>query len=241
MKFRKITVDNRKSKQRKLKVLLVACIISIVGLLVMIMSKNVILMVLCMLVVPLIYFLTYFLNAPQVHNSQLLASGMDKIDRMSGEEFEEYLAAYFESQGYKVKLTRASGDYGADIIVERNGFRMAIQAKRYSDSVGVGAVQEIAAAVQHYKADRGAVMCTSTFTASAQKLAKSNKILLMDRNYLIKHTLKIPLLDELDMHTVKAMVCPKCGLPLITTKWDKGSITHCANYPKCNFVALGDR
>lgn len=65
-----------------------------------------------------------------------------ELDSLSGVEFEEFLAGLFRAQGYAVELTPATGDYGADLILSKDGRRIAVQAKRYAGSVGVAAVQE---------------------------------------------------------------------------------------------------
>ena len=46
------------------------------------------------------------------------------------------------ARGWTVADTPASGDFGADLIAEKDGKRIAIQAKRYSKPVGNKAVNE---------------------------------------------------------------------------------------------------
>jgi len=48
-----------------------------------------------------------------------------------------------KSQGYTVKVTRAAGDYGADLVMEKPGKKIVVQAKRHSKSVGIEAVQQV--------------------------------------------------------------------------------------------------
>ena len=50
-----------------------------------------------------------------------LDSPLASIDRMKGDEFEEYLAAHFRKLGYHVSLTPKSNDYGADLIIKKDG------------------------------------------------------------------------------------------------------------------------
>ena len=105
---------------------------------------------------------------------------------MTGEEFEEYLKAQFERQGFKVKLTPGSNDYGADLVLNRNGEVTVVQAKRYQGNVGNKAVQEIVAAQAYYGADRAMVVTNSYFTNPAKKLAEANDVELWDRDNLIQ-------------------------------------------------------
>jgi restriction system protein len=55
--------------------------------------------------------------------------------------------------GYEVIKTKASGDFGADLILRANDKVIVVQAKRYSKKVGVKAVQEVYASLTLYKAN----------------------------------------------------------------------------------------
>ena len=110
----------------------------------------------------------------------------DKINSMTGREFEKFITDLFQAKGYNTKNTNHSGDQGADIIAEKGLETTVIQAKRYNDKVSNSAVQEVVAAMKHYEADRGIVITNSKFTSSAKELAKSNDIELWPGNKLKK-------------------------------------------------------
>lgn len=112
-------------------------------------------------------------------------SGIYQIDEMTGEEFEEFLYVLYKGQGYNVQLTPKTGDFGADLILTKNNRKIAIQAKRYKDKVGVGAIQEIHTAKSYYRADECWVVTNNYYTDSAVKLAASSGVVLIDRNKLI--------------------------------------------------------
>src|SRR5438105_4158735 len=76
---------------------------------------------------------------------RLSRSGIAEIDRMDGRTFEQFLGTLFQGLGYRVEVTQYRGDYGADLVVSRAGVRTAVQAKRWSKSVGLKAVQEAVA------------------------------------------------------------------------------------------------
>ncbi len=116
-----------------------------------------------------------------------LRSPLSAIDVMSGEEFEEYLKYYFESQGYNVKLTPVTNDYGADLVLKKDGEVTVVQAKRWNEPVGNSAVQEVVASKGYYKATNAMVVTNSTFTTNALNLAKANNVILWDRNYIKKN------------------------------------------------------
>jgi hypothetical protein len=120
------------------------------------------------------------------------------LDGMSGVEFENYVAGLYRSRGFEAEVTRASGDFGADLIVAAKGGlrrsewdpksydsdgwsnRMAVQCKRYSGAVGVSAVMAIIAGKGMYDCARTAVVTNRTFTAQARELAEAHSVALID-------------------------------------------------------------
>lgn len=112
---------------------------------------------------------------------------LDEVDNMTGAQFEEFVAAVLEGNGYEIRqMTSATGDFGADIIAYRNEELIAIQCKRYAKPVGVKAVQEAIGAMKHYDCDRCMVVTNSRFTKQAMELANDNEVVgLWDREFLI--------------------------------------------------------
>lgn len=109
----------------------------------------------------------------------------DINDRMSGEEFEQYVQEVLKRNGYKhVKLTKRSGDYGIDILAEYKGKDFAFQCKFYHKPVGVSAVQQAYSGCQYYECDQAVVVTNHRFTAQAIALAQTNDVILWDGDYL---------------------------------------------------------
>lgn len=111
---------------------------------------------------------------------------MKDIDRMEdGSEFETYLYRLFTELGYKeVHKTTGSRDFGADIVfTDRRGLRNVVQAKRYGmqSPVGLGAVQEIYASMNYYRAHKAIVITSGRYTESCAILASANGVTLLDR------------------------------------------------------------
>ncbi len=75
---------------------------------------------------------------------------IDDIDLMSGTEFEEFIALLFKKIGYSSQVTKQSGDQGLDVIAIKNGSKIGIQAKCYSNTVGNAAIQEAVAGKSFY-------------------------------------------------------------------------------------------
>jgi restriction system protein len=135
-------------------------------------------------------FLIFALIVNLLREQKLRKSGILEVDKMSGRKFEEYLQALLKAKGYYVQLTPASGDYGADLILSAKGRKIIIQAKRYKKNVGVKAIQEVASAKSHYKADECWVITNSFYTEQAKKLASSNQVRLVDRKQLMNWMLE---------------------------------------------------
>ena len=107
------------------------------------------------------------------------------IDSMEGHDFEYFCAELLEKNGFQdVEVTRASGDYGIDILAMKEGVTYAIQCKRYGEQVGIRAVQEAYAGRDYYDCMVGAVLTNQYFTKSASTFAEKLKILLWDRDFL---------------------------------------------------------
>ena len=108
------------------------------------------------------------------------------IDKMEGFDFEGYVAKLFEKFDFNTLVTKKSRDFGCDVIIEKNGDRIAIQTKRSESKVSLKAVQEIVASLKKYDARIGVVISNQKFTKSARQLAKINDVVLINRNALLR-------------------------------------------------------
>lgn len=175
---------------------------------------------------------------------KLKRSGIKEIDRMDGLEFEKYLALLFRSLGYKVHLTPGSSDYGADLIMKKDGRKITVQAKRYQKNVGKKAVQEAHASMPYYKAQESWVVTNSYYTDQAKILAKTNKVKLIDRDQLVqmiieanekkkrKHKQTVKKKSTIEE---KKVICSKCKSEMeLRTSQVYGLVYICTKYPICN-------
>ena len=109
----------------------------------------------------------------------------DQFEEMEGHEFEYYCADLLNNKGFlEVEVTKGSGEYGVDILAEKDGITYAIQCKCYQAPVGIKAVQEAYAGRDYYDRMVGVVMTNRYFTSPAVDAARKLKILLWDRGYL---------------------------------------------------------
>lgn len=112
-------------------------------------------------------------------------NAMVEVDEMEGHDFEVYCSRLLRMRGFdEVEVTKSSGDFGVDILAQKEGVTYAIQCKRYEGLVGVKAVQEAYAGRDYYDRMVGAVLTNQYFTKPAIEAAEKLKILLWDREYL---------------------------------------------------------
>ena len=176
-----------------------------------------------------------------VREWRLNRSGLSEADRMSGESFERFLQVKLKRAGYRARLTPRAEDYGADLIVEKDGLKTVIQAKRYASRVGIEAVQQVIGAVGHYGADSGMVITNSYFTPNAKALARSNQVELWDRDRLLRFLLSlqksgVPDDNGGERTPDEAPVCAKCGSPMVMRRGKWGQFFGCSRFPRCRFT-----
>lgn len=134
-------------------------------------------------------------GAPWLFNhlekKRLVKAGMGDIDEMNGRTFEQYLEALFERLGYQVERTRYVGDYGADLVIRKDGVKTIVQAKRWKKTVGVKAIQEVVAAKAMYGCTEAMVITNSFYSNQAIELAHVNEVVLWNRKDLLDAMLAV--------------------------------------------------
>ena len=136
------------------------------------------------LIVLILYFKKIKNNKIDIKSEEFF--GKKHIGWMEGIEFEKYLEKLFLALDFKVTRTPGSGDMGADLILESESKRIAVEAKRYSSNVTPIAVRSLKGGMDYHSANEGWVITNSGFTDSAEKQAKENGIKLIDGKGLEK-------------------------------------------------------
>ena len=74
-----------------------------------------------------------------------------------------------------IKRTKLTNDYGADLLIKdrTTNKKIAVQAKRYKNNIGLRAIQEVNTAIQYYDCNKGLLVTNSHLTNPAKKLANS--------------------------------------------------------------------
>jgi len=111
-------------------------------------------------------------------------ASMRAVDAMTGTEFEDYVAARLRRAGWQVTFTSVVGDYGVDLIAQRDGKSVAIQCKRLGKPVGVAAVQQVVSGARHHGCAKSIVITNQEFTQAAKQLAVTHGCQLIGRRAL---------------------------------------------------------
>jgi len=107
---------------------------------------------------------------------------------MSWEDFEHLVRELFEqefrSRGGEVKVTRSSSDGGVDAVAfdpdPISGGKIVIQAKRYTRTVGVGAVRDLYGTVMNEGASKGILVTTADYGPDAYQFANGKPLTLLN-------------------------------------------------------------
>lgn len=106
------------------------------------------------------------------------------IDNMNGYEFERYISLLLNSRGFKSQVTKERGDFGVDVLADKDNIKFAIQVKRQSNKVSQSAIREVVAGQSYYNCEKTIVITNSYFTESAKTLARVNNCELINRDSL---------------------------------------------------------
>lgn len=112
---------------------------------------------------------------------------------MDWQDFENLIREVFEKEfnqsGGEVKITQASRDGGVDAVAfdpdPIRGGKIVIQAKRYTNPVGVSAVRDLYGTLMNEGATKGILVTTSDYGPDAYEFAKGKPITLLNGNNLL--------------------------------------------------------
>jgi restriction system protein len=112
---------------------------------------------------------------------------------MDWEDFEHLIREVFEKEfsndNSEVKITRASRDGGVDAVVfdqdPLRGGKIVIQAKRYTNTVGVSAVRDLYGTVVNEGANKGILVTTADYGPDAYEFARDKPLTLLSGSNLL--------------------------------------------------------
>jgi restriction system protein len=104
----------------------------------------------------------------------------NRLNSMSGQEFEWYMAEVFRKMGHKVDIVGGPGDQGVDLLLKVGRKRVAVQCKLHSKPVGRAAVSEVYAGARYHGAKHAWLVAPGGFTPAAKELAEGTNVQLLD-------------------------------------------------------------
>lgn len=126
-----------------------------------------------------------FVDSYSVANSLSEGTNLAAMDWM---DFENLIREIFEQEfsfnGGEVKITQASRDGGVDAVAfdpdPIRGGKIVIQAKRYTNVVGVSAVRDLYGTVMNEGATKGILVTTSNYGNDAYEFASNKPLTLLN-------------------------------------------------------------
>ena len=131
-----------------------------------------------------------FISAYEVANELNESTNLASMD---WEDFEQLVREIFENEfsqnGGEVKITQASRDGGVDAVAfdpdPIRGGKIVIQAKRYTNTVGVSAVRDLYGTVMNEGATKGILVTTADYGPDSYEFAKGKPLTLLNGSNLL--------------------------------------------------------
>ncbi|WP_252504789.1 restriction endonuclease [Sporosarcina sp. Marseille-Q4943] len=125
-----------------------------------------------------------------------VADALDETDNLAAMDWQDFehlirelFAKEFNQSGGEVRITRASKDGGVDAVAfdpdPIRGGKIVIQAKRYTNVVGVSAVRDLYGTVMNEGATKGILVSTADYGPDAYNFAKGKPLTLLNGNNLL--------------------------------------------------------
>ncbi len=136
---------------------------------------------------------------------------------MDWEDFEHLIRELFEKEfktsGGEVKVTQASRDGGVDAVAfdpdPIRGGKIVIQAKRYTNTVGVSAVRDLYGTVVNEGATKGILVSTADYGPDAYEFAKGKPLTLLNGSNLLHLLEKHGHHAKIDLREAKKILMEK--------------------------------
>lgn len=149
-----------------------------------------------------------------------VVDGLDEshnLAAMDWEDFENLVRELFEKEfsqsGGEVKVTRASRDGGVDAVAfdpdPIRGGKIVIQAKRYTNVVGVSAVRDLYGTVINEGATKGILITTADYGPDAYEFVKGKPLTLLNGNHLLHLLGKHGYQARIDLREAKRIIAER--------------------------------
>jgi restriction system protein len=157
-----------------------------------------------------------FVNSYDVTNQ---VDNETNLAAMDWEDFEHLIREIFEkefmSNGGEVKVTQASRDGGVDAIAfdpdPIRGGKIVIQAKRYTNTVGVSAVRDLYGTTLNEGATKGILVSTADYGPDAYEFAKGKPLTLLNGSNLLHLLEKHGHHAKIDLKEAKKIIAERAN------------------------------
>jgi restriction system protein len=173
------------------------------------------------------------------------------LKQLEWRRFEEFCAAYYETEGFTTKVSAAGAIGGVNIALHEKGSQGAQALARCKGwdayRVGVKAVKELRAAMAAEGIGQGVLLTSGRFTHEAAALARAENIDLVDGAALLDKLAALPpekaagLLKFATQGDFVTPTCPTCSIKM-TSRQSTGEgrrFWGCRNYPACKQTFAG--
>lgn len=103
-------------------------------------------------------------------------------------DFEEAVGELFLDKGYQVWTTKATGDHGVDLYLEKDNKKFVVQCKTYKSVLGPNSARDLYGTMTAEGADEAFLAAPSGFSAATKEFCKNKPIKLLDIDDLTKMT-----------------------------------------------------
>ena len=122
---------------------------------------------------------------------------LEQLEKLTPEEFEDFIGEVFEALDFQVERVGGSGDQGADLKLTRGPARAVVQCKFYKKSlIGSPELQKFLGTIHQSESQKGYFVTTSCFSLSAEKFAANQPIELIDGPRLAELVRELVALDR---------------------------------------------
>lgn len=129
----------------------------------------------------------------QKQRKQTVSEKLAQLEKMDNLQFEHYMARLFALQGYEVRYTPVTNDYGADLIISRDNTTIAVRCTLGDRVLQKDCIEAALEAMRHYSIHKAMIVTNQMFSGEAISYARRKPIILIDRLSLIENYLKMKL------------------------------------------------
>ncbi|HLO01579.1 MAG TPA: restriction endonuclease [Symbiobacteriaceae bacterium] len=103
-------------------------------------------------------------------------AGLGDLGALSDAQFEAWVEGLFNKLGYRLEQARGRESLGVDwILTDPHGYRTALQTRRWRQTVGPEAVEQIVGGAVFHRCDERLVISTAPFTSEAKRLGRQTE------------------------------------------------------------------